>query len=74
VKKHLVVMKNLKPLTYFLELLLRNTKKKYCYIRFGVTLIALQPLTTSGLDYPVFMAVKDNRLIRQKDSLLAMIK
>ena len=36
--------------------------------------IALKPLTRLGLDCPIFMALRDNRLIRYKDSLLAMIQ
>ena len=36
--------------------------------------IALKPLTRLGLDCPIFMALRDNRLIRYKDSLLDMIQ
>ena len=35
--------------------------------------VALKPLTRLGLNCPIFMALRDNRLIRYKDSLLAMI-
>ena len=49
-------------------------KKKRRYTRFGVTQVALEPLTTSGLECPIFTAFRDNRLRRHKDSLLAMIR
>jgi len=53
-------------------------KKKYIYtyiyIRFDVTQVALQPLTTSGLDCAIFVACRENRSIRHKDSLFAMIQ
>ena len=49
-------------------------KKKYRYIHFGVTQVALQPSRTSGLDCLIFRAVRDNRLVRHKDSLFAMIQ
>ena len=49
-------------------------KKKRRYTRFGVTQVALEPLTTSGLHCPLFNSFRNNRLRRHKDSLLAMIR
>jgi len=49
-------------------------KKEYRYIRFGVTQVAFKPLTTSGLDYPIFTAFRDNKSICHKDSLFVMIQ
>ena len=42
-------------------------KKKCRYTHFGATQVALQPLTTSGLDYAMVTAFRDNRLIRHQD-------
>ena len=39
-----------------------------------MTEVALEPLTTSRLDCPIFAAFRDHRLRRPKDSLLAMIR
>ena len=49
-------------------------KRKYRYIHFGVTQVARQPFTTSGLDCLIFTAFRDNRLIHHKDSSFAMIQ
>ena len=56
------------------KIAIEKYKKKRRYTRFGVTQVALEPLTTSGLDCPIFSAFRDNRLRRHKDSLLAMIR
>ena len=39
-----------------------------------MTLVALEPLTTSGLDYPILTAITDNRLICHKDPSLVTIQ
>ena len=39
-----------------------------------MTQVVHQPLTTSGLDCPVFTTLRGNRLKRHKDSLLALIR
>ena len=36
--------------------------------------IALKPLSREGLDCPIYIALRDNRLVGYKDSLLAMIQ
>ena len=56
------------------KIAIEKYKKKRRYTRSGVTQVALEPLTTSGLDCPIFTAFRDNRLRRHKDSLLAMIR
>ena len=56
------------------KIAIEKYKNKRRYTRFGVTQVALEPLTTSGLDCPIFTAFRDNRLRRHKDSLLAMIR
>ena len=56
------------------KIAIEKYKKKRRYTRFGVTQVALEPLTTSGLHCPIFTAFRDNRLRRHKDSLLAMIR
>ena len=57
----------------FSKIAIGKYKKKRRYTRFGVTQVALEPLTTSELHCPIFTAFRDNRLRRHKDSLLAMI-
>ena len=56
------------------KIVVEKQKKKCRYTHFGATQVALQPLTTSGLDCPVFTTFRGNRLRRHKDSLLAMIR
>ena len=56
------------------KIAIEKYKKKHRYTRFGVTQVALEPLTTSGLHCAIFTAFRDNRLTRPKDSLLAMIR
>ena len=53
---------------------IKKYKKKYRHIRFGVTQAGLEPLTTSGLDYPMLTAIGDNRLICHKDPSLVTIQ
>ena len=56
------------------KIAIENYKKKYRHNRFRVTQAALQPLTTSGLDYPMVTAFRDNRLICHKDPPLVTIQ
>ena len=51
----------------------KQKKKRRC-THFGATEVALQPLTTTGLDCPVLTVFRGNRLRRNKDSLLATIR
>ena len=56
------------------KIAVEKQKKKCRYTHFGAAQVALQPLTTSGLDCPVFTAFRGNRLRRHKGSLLAIIQ
>ena len=56
------------------KIVVEKQKKKCRYSHFGATEVALKPLTTLGLDCPVFTAFRGNRLRRHKDSLLVMIR
>ena len=56
------------------KIVVEKQKKKCRYTHFGATQVALKPLTTLGLDCPVFTAFRGNRLRRHKDSLLVMIR
>ena len=56
------------------KIAIEKVKKKYRYIRFGLVHVALQPLTTSGLDSAIFMAFRNYRLIRRNYSLLDVIQ
>ena len=49
------------------KITIEKYKKKYRYYSCWHDSVALQPLTTSGLDCLVFTAFTDNRLIRHKD-------
>jgi len=46
------------------KITIEKYKKKYRYYSCWRDLVALQQLTTSGLDCPVFTAFMNNRLIR----------
>ena len=54
------------------KIVMEKYKKKYRYIRFGVTQVAHQPFTTSVLDCLIFTAFRGNKLMHHKDSLFAM--
>ena len=44
------------------KIAIEKYKKKRRYTRFGVTRVALEPLTTSGLDFPIFTAFRDTKI------------
>ena len=67
-------MKNFKLLNYLWKVAIKKYLEKYRYIHFGMIQVALKPLTRLGLDCPIFITLWDNRLIRYKDLLLAMIQ
>ena len=49
-------------------------KKGFHYIHFGLIQIAIKPLVHTGLDIPVYTALRDKRLKRYKSSILSMIQ
>ncbi|XP_074271427.1 uncharacterized protein LOC141595362 [Silene latifolia] len=49
-------------------------QRKYGFIHFGLVQVAIKPLVHKGIDLPIFMALRDNRLKAYKDSLLAVIQ
>ena len=56
------------------KIAVEKQKKKCRYTHFGAAQVALQPLTTSGLDCPVLTVFRGNRLRHHKGSLLAIIR
>ncbi|KAK9668727.1 hypothetical protein RND81_13G081900 [Saponaria officinalis] len=49
-------------------------QNKYRFIHFGLVLVAVKPLVHKGIDCPIYMALRDNRLKTYKDSLLAVVQ
>ena len=49
-------------------------KKGYRYIHFGLIQVAIKPLVHTGVDIPVYTALRDKRLKRYKSSILSMIQ
>jgi len=49
-------------------------KKGFHYIHFGLIQIAIKPLVHTGVDIPVYTALRDKRLKRYKSSILSMIQ
>ncbi|KAK9724328.1 hypothetical protein RND81_05G064500 [Saponaria officinalis] len=49
-------------------------QKKYRFIHFGLVQVAVKPLVHKGIDCPIYMALRDNRLKTYKDSLLAVVQ
>ena len=54
--------------------LAKYVTKGYRYIHFGLIQVALKPLARKGIDTPVFLALRDNRLKTYRDSLIAIIQ
>ncbi|KAK9734934.1 hypothetical protein RND81_04G172400 [Saponaria officinalis] len=49
-------------------------QNKYRFIHFGLVQVAVKPLVHKGVDSPIYMALRDNRLQSYKDSLLAVVQ
>ena len=49
-------------------------KHKFRFIHFGLVQIEIKPLVHKGVDCPIFLALKDDRLNNYKDSVLAMVQ
>ena len=49
-------------------------EKGYRYIHYGLIQVAVKPLAHTGIDIPIYMALRDKRLKRYKSSILAMIQ
>ena len=49
-------------------------KHRFRFIHFGLVQIGIKPLVHKGVDCPIFLALRDDRLNNYKDSVLAMIQ
>ncbi|KAK9741649.1 hypothetical protein RND81_03G119500 [Saponaria officinalis] len=52
----------------------KYVQNKYRFIHFGLVQVAVKPLVHKGVDSPIYMALRDNRLQSYKDSLLAVVQ
>ena len=53
---------------------LSHLKDKYHFIHIGLVQVAITPLLKKGINAPIYMALRDNRLRKYKSSLLAVIQ
>ncbi|KAK9697928.1 hypothetical protein RND81_08G070300 [Saponaria officinalis] len=52
----------------------RYIQNKYRFIHFGLVQVAVKSLVHKGIDCPIYMALRDNRLKTYKDSLIAVVQ